>query len=545
MLTPEQIKSIRDKAGVKESLPQQPRRSLIDTLNPEQAKVIEETSTYDEIVNKGKEFATGVAKGELKLAHGLGEVGAKLAGSVGFPVHDIYRPETEKYQKVTEGLESKTGFETAGEITANIASFLLPEHLIAKTMAKSPAIIRGTLQVAKDIGIAGLTKGDMGTTGILSVATRGAFPAIKLLSNVFQRSLGFLALRGTDVVDEIVKNPQYARMGLRGNPVDLLKKSATALSQYADDIKKGSSTTFGEGIKEIENNYDELLKGFKVVKPKTTGGLETITLRDGTTIIKDVAGNKFNLSLESVKAGLTKALKEFDVAGNTKTGFSFRNSALSNSEEKMVRSALAKLNNWDDITPTGLNRLADAIKAFAKPEQESAARANAVLFKLASNIDDYLSLRVPKFKELNSAFGNSQRFLEELSVHLNAVGKSTSPREISRISAKIQNLFGANKDAARSFLRTIPGGDKILGVEAGRELAIADITKASGAIGNIVANAIQTLIPPKAVGEIAAAFGTTKEIAEGIYNVLKPLDKAAKVTTINLLREAFDGLGKE
>lgn len=479
--------------------------------------------------------AAGVAGQEIAqqtIGRGIEKITGTPKEELGSPLYEGKEPEALEAKNIPQGI---------GKFGIDVATYFVPETFIAKTLTKVPSLIRGGIQVAKDVAITQAKEGeDAGTTGVISAGVRSIVPGVRLLGGIFQRGLGFIAARGTDLVDEVIKNPEYARLGLAGDPVQILKESATKLSNYAKEIKTAASATFREGLDAVEKQYTKVLKGFKVVKPKEVGGIETIVLRDGTTIIKDPQGNKFNLSLESIKGAVTKVLNEFNVSGNTKVGFDPTNSALSTSEFKAVEGAIQKLKNWKDITPTGLNRLADAVKAYAKPEVESFARANAVIFKLASSVDDYLISHVPKFKELNASFSGSQKFLEELSVHLNAIGKSTSAREIQRVSAKIQNLFGANKDTAREFLRGLPGGEEILGKEAGRQLRVADISKASGSIGNVLANFIQTALPPKTIGYIASYFGTSKIMATKIYNTLKPLGEAERVTVINLMKELID-----
>ena len=546
----EQLKLERIKYGIpEEGLGKKDTQGISDRLSTFDASFGESSITEEEKKpGLGEQFATGLAKGEVDFVRGLGKFGQKiLQQTVGRVVEKITgKPKEELGSKFFEGekpefLKPKTGMEKAGAFSFDIASYLVPETFIAKSFVKAPAIIRGGIQVAKDIGITGLQKGKIDkeaiTTGIISTGARGFVPIVKLLSNVFRRTLGFIAQRGTDLVDEVVRSPEYAKLGLRGDPVKILKDSATELSNLTSNVKKTATQTFKKGVELIEKNYEELLSGFKIIKPKTIGELNTIKLRDGTSIIKDIQGNKFNISLESLKGVFSKIMHKFKATGNTKTGFNFNNTTFNNTETTVLNKALNKLNEWTDITPSGFNHLADAIKGFAKPEIESMKRANAAIFNLASSIDDYLIKRVPKFKEMNMAFSKSQKFLEELSVYLNAFGRTDSPREIQRISSKIQNLFGANKESARAFLRSVPGGEKILGMEAGRELVVSDITKASGAIGNFVANAIQTLVPPKAIGEIAVKLGVTEKIAQKIYITLKPLNNATKVIIINLIKE--------
>lgn len=489
-------------------------------------------------------LAVGAVKGATESLQTVGNIVAK---PVAAGIDKLSLKEGQTAQPVgftEEQLAAKTPIEAFGKGAERIAEFIIPEGIIAKAVTKLPTIVGAGAKIAKDVAVAGVqSKGDvqdMTVTGLLSAGTRGIVPAVKLLGNTFKRTLGLLANRGTDLVNEVVENPTAAKAGLRGDPVKTLKDSATQLSQYAKQVDTGAKDAFKEGLDYIEKNYDEVVSGFKNIPDTTGAGFDTIKKQAGTSIITDPQGNRFNLSLGSLKSFLTNSLKTFNVGGGSKAGFDFRNASLSDQEERLVQKAFERIQNWDDITPTGINRLADVVKGFARPESGSMERANAILWNTASKIDDYLIERVPKVGELNAAYTQANRFLEEMSVHLNAIGKATSPREIARVSTKIQNLFGANKDTARAFLEGLPGGKDILGTEAGRQLGIADISKASGSIGNFIANVIQTVVPPKAIGEIAAGYGISIQKAEQIYNAVKPLETTAQATVLNLLRDVLN-----
>lgn len=511
-------------------------RALAQTAQQEKIR------TEEPLVSK---FSQGVAKSTITPLVNLGSSVARQ--TVGRVVSAIegkgFVAQPEEKNPVIEELNrpSESGSEMTGRIFGDIATFALPEMWISKAL-KVPKTIKGVVQIAKDVGISKLQTKDTEdalVTGGISTAVRTFIPAVRLLDSVFKRSLAVAGAKGSDVIQTIAKYPEEATKGLRGDPVKLLKDSAQKVIDYTKGFYQNAKTQYREVLANIEKNYDTLLQGFKNVPSKTEGGIQTIEKRAGTSIITDPQGNRFNLSISGAKSFITNSLKDFGVKGSTKGGFDFSNSSLNDMEQKIMNKVVDKINTWTDITPTGIDKLADVVKGYAREGSGSMQRANSIIWKMGSSIDDYLAERIPMAKEMRDSYTQAMRFMDELRINLSAIGKGT-PDEIADVSSRIQNLFTTNKETARAFIESLPGGKEIVGGEAGRQLAKEEISRASGSIGNFIANIIQTVVPPKAIGEIATKLGVAENVATKIYETLKPLAPETHAGIINLIRESIN-----
>src|SRR3990167_10197912 len=112
------------------------------------------------------------------------------------------------------------------------------------------------------------------------------------------------------------------------------------------------------------------------------------------------------------------------------------------------------------------------------------------------------------------------KFLEELNTWTKAAGDINSPQELKAVASSLANIFNANKEMARAFLGGLPGGQQILGTEAGREMA-KGISRSGAAIGDLINQAIQTAVPPKVIGEIAAYAGISQRAVAPLLERLK------------------------
>lgn len=420
--------------------------------------------------------------------------------------------------------------EKVGAAVSSFVQLLVPELFLQKalTATKIPTIGKGAIQVAKDTGIAAAQSGgdltETAVTAAASAATRPLAPAVNLLGNMLKRTAGLASGRGTDVIEQILKTPEAARKGLRGDPLQTLKKSALEVINHTKNVGDNARAAFKQGVEEIQAMY-------KLIPDNP----ERLRVREGA-FFQGPDGHHFKLSMKDMRGFLNKGLNEFRVVVSPNGEMSFNNSSLLPGEEAVMKKVVEKMKNWTDVSPVGINTLADVIRGYAREEVPSMKRANAIIWATARGIDDYLGEQIPKFKKLNAAFAESMRYVEELHGHLGALGRADSPAEVKRVATKIQNLFNANKGMSRQVLESLPGGREILGTEAGRQMS-SDIPRSTASIGDKITGLMNAVLPPKAIGEIAAAMSISRKEAQGIFKKLNALAPAARAAFLETIRQ--------
>lgn len=475
------------------------------------------------------EFGKGVLKGATETVQNVGKMGIEAL--------TLGKADTSKMGIPEETLEAKNKSQKAGKFTERVAEFAIPATKITRATEGLSFLARLATRTASDIAILGAQEGEIKPKeqGVVSVLSQAVPPTLKFgakfLTNLFKRGAGVLTSKGVDVVEQVLKDSEMASVGIKGDPVQILRSSAKAVVDYTKNLQKQAKDVYAESLAKIEQDYPQIVSGFRASEKD---GMTLIHPERGTSIIKDPNGNKFNLSLGTLKRQVTGALKDFNVEGSTKGGFDFSNSSLSTQEEALMNKVVEKINGWTDLTPSGVNRLGKIVEAYARPESASAKRANAIIYRISNSIDNYLSERVPGIAEMSNEFKQSMQFIQQLENHVGQIsGKSVTPELIDQVSRKISNLFTANKEIARDVLRMIPGGEDILSVEAGREMA-QGVSRTSSAMDKIGA-LVQTIVPPKRVAQATIMFGKLGDKAEPVIEIMKKLEPTSRGVLIEVL----------
>ena len=527
-LTPEQIMEARKKYGIEKpiSTNSQSAEEKMAFLNSE-APQGERPAPLLDIIK-------GAGKGAAETLQNIGNVIAKPLGrEMGIPEEDIGIPEeylepTNTMQKVGKGLE-------------RVVEFAAPISKVGTATKALPFVQRVLTRTAADIGVLAAQEGEVKPfeQGGLSVASQAIPGTIKIgakfLGNIFKRAAGVLTSKGSEVVEQVLKDPELATQGMKGDPVQILRSGAKSVVDFTKNFAKNAKETYSKTLDDIEKNYTEVLSGFRASEKD---GMTLINPQTGTSIIRDPNGNKFNLSLGSLKKYVTNGLKSFNVSGSTKSGFDFSNSSLNPQEEAVMSRVVNKFSGWTDITPSGLNRLSQIIEGYARAESPSLKRANAIIYKVVNSIDDYVAERVPGIREMNNEYKTAMQFIQQLENQVGQItGKAVTPELVDQVSKKVANLFTANKQIARDVISKMPGGEDLLSIEAGREMT-QGVSRASASLGSKVEGLIQTVIPPERVAQVTAWVGKQGKKAEPFVNALEKAEPAMRKVII----DAFSGL---
>lgn len=326
------------------------------------------------------------------------------------------------------------------------------------------------------------------------------------------------------VGEELFKNPDAVIQGMEGG-VEIAKKTAQVARDAVASIDRQATADYGKSLEELEKKYTVKLvdKGKRaILYPKGK------MVQSGQEMI--------DLTLLGVKTKITQSLQNFEVGvSRTADQLDFANSNLSDAEQSLVTKVWNRINNWNDLTPTGLNRLATVIKRFAKPGNENYAQANAIIYSVGGNARNYIADRVPEIAPMNVKFGQAMDFVSNLSDELGIAKNQSTGEGVRDTFKRIAQLFGNNQEIARDMIAQLEQktGTKILAPEAGRQ--IAESTPESGLFGGIK-SVIKKVVTPQKVAKVAGGIaksaeqGTLSSIAKALQKL--PRNELARLSTI-------------
>jgi hypothetical protein len=495
---------------------------------------------------------------------------AKASGYSDQEIADFLRQKQETPSSVPAPTRTKTGLEKAGDILTSIFGGKKIGEAIGTKIAeiKTGQDFEGpsASQVAGDVASTGLgilgfkgagtvgkfgarffktaalgagigagraleNKGNIGTGAATGAAVASVFPVASGAFNLTKRFLSSMAKRaaaslsgvGSDAIETVVTNPTAARAAMRGDSSKTLTNLATQVRTMVSNLAREANEVYEESLEQL---------------PKRLGRVPQVLTAGQKTTIK-VGGTTYILSVRGVKASLTRKLREFGVIVNPrKKEFDFFESPFRSNEENILREVFQIVDNWKDTSPRGLNRLAIKIGNYRKAGEQSQA-LNSVIDAMKRNVRSYLGTRVPAAKQLNDRYAQVQDFIEALDQELSTDGAFLGgTAENIKTARKIATLFNKNKELARELVQRLEGGTDILATEVGRELS-SGIARSTASIGDLLRSAIQTALPPRAIGEIAAQLGITQQQLAPILASLRELSPASRILLIQSLLRAF------
>lgn len=296
-----------------------------------------------------------------------------------------------------------------------------------------------------------------------------------------------------------------------------MKKSAYAVRENIRNVKKEAITAYGDDIKKIQNTYLKLGYSNK----------NSAIFTKGDEIIK--------LTKQGIKSKLTSELKKFGVnVDSSKKTFDFFESPFTGNEEAILKKAFDYTQKWSDITPTGLNKLATKISGLRKAGAQS-KELNSIIDSISGSLRKYIGNKITEISTMNNNYANSMKFIEAISDELSAKGAIESTKGIIKTSRKLATIFGSNKELARSLVEELDSGSKVLNVEAARQLSQKP-PKGSLSLDRILQTAVQTVIPPKSIGYLAAGSGLAEQKIKPIIDVLQKLEPVDRQALMNALK---------
>lgn len=326
-------------------------------------------------------------------------------------------------------------------------------------------------------------------------------PVTKFFSGFAKRLGGSLSGKGVSVIEKIIENPQAAKIGLRGDEVEVLKKTASSARTGVKQLSQKSGQDYEKAI--------------------------------------DALPEVANIDVNKLVNKITTKFDDFGIKLENGT-LDFSTSPLDEAQERVVTKMwdlMKQPRKYDN--PKDLNNLARQISKFRKTTDPE---LNNIVDATRRAIRDTVSEEVPELRTALQKYSKEQDFLDAVESELSIKGATDSTEGILQTSRKLQTVFNSNKELTRQLLSEFEGktGKDLLATEAGRQIASAP-SRAQVSIGDVARNIVQTVIPPKAVGEIAVAVGVSKQKIKPFVSLLNQFAPAERIAIFNLF-SSQDGI---
>lgn len=351
-------------------------------------------------------------------------------------------------------------------------------------------------------GEAAMGAAEVGLT-VLPAEKLLAKPA-KLVANFFggaaKRLGSVISGKSVNVIDKIISEPRIAKEGLRGDEVSVLKEISNEARNAVSNLQKIAG-------QEYEKAIDSLPQVAEIEPMKIVNRIKT-------------KFDDFGIKLD-------------------KGNLSFAESPLDEAQQKVVTKMWELMKEPKNFNnPKSMNILAQKISKFRKVGDKE---LNNIVDTARRAVRDIVGDEVPQLREALKKYSDKQDFLDAVRTELSISGKTDSTEGIIKTSKKLQNIFNSNKELAVDLVENLEkeSGTKILAKEAGRQLG-AQPSRAQVSIGDGLRGIVQTVIPPKAVGEMAAATGIAKEKIKPFVDLLSKFAPVERIAVFNLFRSALN-----
>ena len=498
----------------------------------EQAPTIKERQRLTESRGKLADITTVAIKRFRMLPEGLQKKKLKRVVLQNIKQMGLSREQEQVLEKQILEPVQAVGVTTEAILTAAILGTKAPATLVKRVLAG--AGLGAAFTGARELAETGeITPSRLATGAAIGAAVPIAFKVagvgLRFIGSALKRVGSVVTGKGREIIETVLKRPSEAKAGLRGEGADIMKQVGTDVRKAIQQLRKKAQTEFGDDIAKLPKH------DISKIAPQTA-----MEKAQGITRIK-IGKKEIILSLKGIKATFTRLLKEHKVNIDTKTGkLNVSQSTLRKSEEKILQNTLDDINNWTDMSAEGIETLAEKIGNYIKPGEQS-KHLNLILSSLKKGARKYLGKKIPQFRPIIEKYSKRMDFIDDISSAVSIKGAFESSKGIRQTATKLDNLFGANKELARDVITRLEQetGIEVLGKVAGKELKEVPIT---GGIGGTIRGLLQAIIPPEAIGEIAAFLGTTKQQIQPFIDGLQKLAPEARLALFNLIakRESLE-----
>ena len=457
-----------------------------------------------------KEVGTGVVKGALETAQGLGQLGLRAAEVVTRREKGAFGSQETFFQE-PEALKAKTTGEKIGKFGERVAEFAVPLTKVGKAVEGSNFLVRLASKAVTAGGVATAQAGEVGKEtaiaggieGALPIAGKVARPVFNVIRRLFKGLGSGLSGVSTDVIDLIVENPQKAlevsrQLETSGN-FTVLEENARIIVNGVSKIRQDARRAFGEGLNKLKSE-----------------DINPTTFRDSIQGFLDSVGSsvkgKFrelkNVEFEDPK-NIQKASNLIEELSTTKLdGFS-------------LRKLLEKVSNSRFKTATTDERL--SFNVFIKEYEDAIKKA--------------ISGSTNKLDEINAAFSKDIQLTEGIERIFGKI-KFKNLSEVDRVAQKLEQLFsqkGLNPREIDEFLTKLGIIPEDFRTSEGVRQVTSKITGANTrglTITELIQSVTSSILTPEAIKNISIATGIAEDVLGPLLQSLSPTARGILIQSL-------------
>lgn len=317
------------------------------------------------------------------------------------------------------------------------------------------------------------------------------------------------------VAGEVAK---YASSAFSGVPVAAIEQAFSNPAAVQGAIKSAVQDGGDETAQRIMQQAQDALQSLKDTRAQAyqdaLANLEktTMTTKAGQLYVQDAQGvyQPTNLTTQGIKTTATQTLQKF--GGVVDKGvLDASGMAIDNSHASQLQQVLDRVYNWSDNSPTGINKLRQIVDSYQPGginPSSSEKQFGAMITKMSSGLDNYLTDRVPQIGTMNQGYAQQSQVIDGINQQLKM--SSNDPNTALR---KLLNVFNPKSTVYRPIVEK-------LGQEGGKDLMsdIAGLTMSKWTpegIGKYLTGSIEgtggmsaLLNPATATAALPAMLGT-------------------------------------
>lgn len=454
-----------------------------------------------------QQFGTGVAKGALQTAQGLGQLGLKGVKAVTGKDYGT----NETFFKDPKALEAQGGAEKVGKFVEQVAEFGIPGTKVNALTKGAKFIPKILARGATSGAVATAQQGEIGADTAIAVGTEMAIPVagklikpgVKFLGNLLKGTSSGLSGAPAEAIEQIYKNPQTALQTAKdirnSGGSKVLRKNAETIINGVSKIKQQARSAYGKGLEELSKTD---------IDPKV--------FKDNVSKVLDDVGSVID------KGSRKLANVEFDDPKNIKRANEIINK-LQNTDldGKSLRKLIDDIENTKYKTATSDERL--AFNAFTK--------------QLAGGLKNAISSSTSKLDDINKKFSTDIQLAEATEDILGKV-KYKNLGEINRTARNLEGLFtdkALDPSTVDDFLERIGvSSGAFKSSEAMRQVASKSFSPNSVGTSpfEVIRAFTSSVVSPKMVGQIAAYTGLAENVVKEMSEKLSPATRAILIKTL-------------
>lgn len=312
--------------------------------------------------------------------------------------------------------------------------------------------------------IKGMTTGSILSIGI-PAALEGTIWAISNVVSSFTNA-------PKEAIQYAFENPEKVGNALKEytqnpeNKLQIIDKFQDSITNVIDD----KNIRYETKLKEIDD----------MVKIMKNGNI--YVLNPETNVLE-----RTNFSLLGVKKVFTQTLNSIGAEKVSPGIYNFSGAAITNAQGNKLNELAERIEDWNDITPTGMNQLRKIIDSYRSSEGER--QFNFVIDKLRDNTNNYVSDRMPLIGEMNKEYTNSMEFLKQLKQDF---GNPNLPAD-----SKLNRLLSIFNPSKLGRMNTMEELEALTGVDLRNEIvgALLSDTFPKNFVQNLFTNIFKPLFP--------------------------------------------------